>query len=121
MAAFLNALTDRTSCGLILDVYNLECDAHNHGFDIPAFLNELHTTKVRELHVARGVEHNGLLLDVHSQLIDPATIELAQQVVERSTGSAQLVVYEFMPEAVPNLGHAAIAEQFVRLRSAFGS
>ena len=55
-AGFLNALTERTGCGLILDAYNLECDAHNHGFDIPAFLSELDAPRVRELHVARGVE-----------------------------------------------------------------
>jgi len=118
-AGFLNALTDRTGCGLILDVYNLECDAHNHGFSIQAFLKELQATNVRELHVARGVEHNGLLLDVHSQLANTSTVELAQHVVRQSGGNAQVVVYEFMPEAVPGLGHDAIAEQLGRLRTAF--
>src|SRR5215510_9113714 len=96
-AGFLNALTERTGCGLILDVYNLECDAHNHGFDIPAFLNELQPRNIRELHVACGVEHNGFLLDVHSQLPRSSTIELAQHVVRQSAGNAQVVVYEFMP------------------------
>ena len=51
-AGFLNALTARTGCGLILDAYNLECDAHNHRFDIPGFLDELELGAVRELHVA---------------------------------------------------------------------
>jgi uncharacterized protein len=118
-AGFLNALTDRTGCGLILDVYNLECDAHNHGFDIPAFLNELEPTNVRELHVACGVEHDGFLLDVHSQLTRSSTVELAQRVVRQSAGSARVVVYEFMPEAVPGLGYDAIAEELGRLRAAF--
>ena len=118
-AGFLNALTNRTGCGLVLDVYNLECDAHNHKFDIPAFLSELDPTSVRELHVARGVEHNGFLLDVHSQLTHPSTIRLAQHAVERSRGSAQVVVYEFMPEAVPGLSHDAIAEELSRVRTAF--
>jgi uncharacterized protein (UPF0276 family) len=118
-AAFLNALTERTGCGLILDAYNLECDAHNHGFDIATFLNELRPTTIRELHVACGVEHNGFLLDVHSQLTRGSTIELAQDVVKRAAGNAQVVVYEFMPEAVPGLGHAAIADELRRLRAAF--
>jgi uncharacterized protein (UPF0276 family) len=118
-AGFLNALTDRTGCGLILDVYNLECDAHNHAFDIPAFLNELQSTNVRELHVACGVEHDGFLLDVHSQLPRRSTIELAQRVVRESAGRARVVVYEFMPEAVPGLGYDAIAEELGRLRAAF--
>jgi uncharacterized protein (UPF0276 family) len=118
-AQFLNALTNRTGCGLILDVYNLQCDAHNHGFDIPGFLDELQLTDVRELHVACGVEHNGFLLDVHSRLTRNSTVELAQDVVRRSEGSADVVVYEFMPEAVPGLGHDAIAEELARLRAAF--
>jgi uncharacterized protein len=120
-AGFLNALADRTGCGLIVDVYNLECDAHNYGFNIPAFLNELNPGNIRELHVACGVEHNGILLDVHSQLARNSTVELAQNVVHRSAGNAQVVVYEFMPEAVPGLGHDAIADQLGRLRAAFAN
>jgi hypothetical protein len=105
---------------LILDAYNLECDAHNHGFNIPAFLDELDTSRIREIHVARGVEDNGILLDVHSQLVAESTVELAENVIH-SSGNAKVVVYEFMPEAVPGLGHEAIAEQLLRLRTAFRS
>ena len=118
-AAFLNELTKRTGCGLILDAYNLECDAHNHGFNIPRFLDELDMTNVRELHVARGVEDNGFLLDVHSQIAASSTIRLAQDVVSQAEGNAKVVVYEFMPEAVPGLGYNAIAEQLGCLRAAF--
>jgi hypothetical protein len=32
---------------------------------------------------------------------------------------AEVLVYEFMPEAVPGLGHAAIAQELVRLRQRF--
>jgi uncharacterized protein (UPF0276 family) len=118
-AGFLNALTERTGCGLILDTYNLECDAHNHGFDIPTFLSELHAESIRELHVACGVEDNGFLLDVHSQVTRDSTVELAQLVVKQSAGNAQVVVYEFMPEAVPGLGHDTIVGELSRLRAAF--
>jgi uncharacterized protein len=119
-AGFLNTLSNRTGCGLILDVYNLQCDAHNHGFDISGFLNELQLTNVREVHVACGVEHNGFLLDVHSQLTRDSTVKLAQDVVRRSAGSTEVVVYEFMPEAVPGLGLHAISQELSRLRLAFG-
>lgn len=118
-AAFLNELTDRTGCGLILDMYNLECDAHNHGLNIPAFLDELNPANVRELHVACGVEHNGFLLDVHSQLTRESTIDLAQYAIKQLTKNAEVVVYEFMPEAVPGLGHYAIANELRRLRNRF--
>jgi uncharacterized protein (UPF0276 family) len=118
-AGFLNALADRTGCGLILDAYNLECDAHNHGFDIPAFLDELDASHVRELHVACGVEDNGFLLDVHSRVARPSTLDLAQRIVRKAGGRAQVVTYEFMPEAVAGLGHDAIADQLTELRKLF--
>ena len=104
---------------MILDVYNLECDAHNHGLNIPEFLDELNPTNVCELHVACGVEHNGFLLDVHSQLPRNSTVDLAQYAVKQVAKNTQVVVYEFMPEAVPGLGHAAIAEELRHLRARF--
>jgi uncharacterized protein len=117
-AGFLNAIAERTGCGLIVDTYNLECDAHNHGFDIAGFLGELNMSHVRELHVACGVEHNGFLLDVHSRLPRASTIGLAQQVIGRAE-NAEVLVYEFMPEAVPGLGHDAIVAELARLRAVF--
>jgi uncharacterized protein len=118
-AGFLNAVTAQTGCGLILDVYNLECDEHNHGLDIPAFLAELHGEHVRELHVACGVVKNGFMLDVHSRLTRPRTTALARAAIEKVATNAQVVVYEFMPEAVPGLGHVAIGQELSQLRQRF--
>lgn len=118
-AAFLNALTERTGCGLILDPYNLECDAHNIGFDIDAFLSELHWDSVGEMHMARGVEHNGFLLDVHSQLTRPDTMEMGQRVARHLHRSDLAIVYELMDEAIPQLGHDKIVNELHRLRTAF--
>ncbi|HEY0062917.1 MAG TPA: DUF692 family protein [Telluria sp.] len=118
-ALFLNALTGRTGCGLILDIYNLECDEHNHGLNIATFMEELNGDAVRELHVACGVMHNGFMLDVHSRLTRPRTAELAHAAIHHVATSAQVVVYEFMPEAVPGLGHAAIGQELAQLRQRF--
>lgn len=118
-AGFLNAITARTGCGLILDIYNLECDEHNHGLDIPAFLAELDGRHVRELHVACGVVHNGFMLDVHSRLTRPRTAALAHEAIGQVATGAEVVVYEFMPEAVPGLGHAAIGRELSQLRQRF--
>ena len=115
-AGFLNAITQRTGCGLLLDAYNLECDAHNHGLDLASFLGELDLAPIRELHVACGVEHRGLMLDVHSRLPRPCTIDLAERVLAHSECAAQVMVYEFMPEAVPGLGREAIAQELGQLR-----
>jgi len=117
-AEFLNALVEKTGCGLLLDVYNLECDAHNHGFDIDRFLSELDYNNVREIHVACGVEHKGFLLDIHSRRLRDSTIGLARRVVDSAEGAVEVVTYELVSEAIPVLGYELIADELERLREA---
>ena len=115
-AGFLNALVARTGCGLILDIYNLECDAHNHGFDVERFLSELDLAPVRELHLACGAEFRGFLLDAHSQVTRPSTVSLARQVIA-AAGGVEVVTFELLREAVPALGYDRIAGELARLRA----
>jgi len=118
-AGFLNTISEQTGCALLLDVYNLECDAFNQGFDIPTFLDELELKKVREIHMACGVEHHGFMLDVHSRLLRPSTVELAREVVERANGGVWTATYELLPEAIPVLGHDAVVGEVERLDAIF--
>jgi uncharacterized protein (UPF0276 family) len=115
-AGFLNELCQRTGCGLVLDVYNLECDAHNHGFDIDRFLDALDLGAVHELHVAGGTEVGGMKLDVHSREAQPSTVALA---VRAAAAAPEVwgVTYEVLPEAVPVLGHDVIVNEVTRLRT----
>lgn len=116
-AGFLNALTSRTGCGLILDAYNLECDAHNQGLDICAFLDELDLAPVRELHLAGGVQHKGFHLDIHSQPTRDTTLTIGLDIIRR-TPNLRVVTYEFLKEAVVLLGHDGICSELVRIRQA---
>jgi uncharacterized protein (UPF0276 family) len=120
-AGFLNALVERTGCGLILDAYNLECDAQNWSLDILAFLDELRLESVREVHLANGVELRGVRLDVHSRTTRESTRTLAERIVTGARGAVQAVIYELMREAVPMLGHDVIVGELRRLRSQFVS
>jgi uncharacterized protein (UPF0276 family) len=116
-AAFLNAITSRTGCGLILDAYNLECDAHNQGVCIESFLAELDLGSVRELHLAGGVQHDGFYLDIHSRRTDDATLSIGLDILRRAP-NLDVVTYEFLKEAVPLLGHEGICAELARIRQA---
>jgi uncharacterized protein (UPF0276 family) len=109
-AGFLNAITSLTGCGLILDLYNLECDAHNRGLDIHGFLAEVDLEPVRELHLAGGVTHEGFALDVHSRQIAPSTLALAGTVLA-AAANVQAVTYEYLRQSVATLGHNGIVEE----------
>jgi uncharacterized protein (UPF0276 family) len=113
-AAFLNHLAAETGCGLLLDLYNLECNAHNQDYDAADFLAELDLSPVRELHLACGTEHAGLMLDIHSRRTRDSTRALLPQVLARAPG-VQAVIYEVMPEALPVLGHQAWADEIALL------
>lgn len=116
-AGFLNAITSRTGCGLILDAYNLDCDAFNQGLDIMAFLDELDLGPVRELHLAGGVQHNGFQLDIHSDRTHDRTLALGLEIIKRAPG-LRVVTFEFLKEAVTLLGHDTICAELKRIRQA---
>jgi uncharacterized protein (UPF0276 family) len=113
-AHFLSTLGARTGCGLLLDVYNLECDAHNFGLDIEVFLGELDLARVTEIHVACGMEHRGYLLDVHSRRLRKSTVVLLERVLARCA-NVRAVTYEIMPEAVPVVGIDMIVSELEQL------
>jgi uncharacterized protein (UPF0276 family) len=106
---------ERSGCYLLLDIYNLECDVHNHELDLDAFLDELNLDSVWELHLANGVEHRTLRLDVHSELTRQSTLDIARDVVRRAP-NLRAVTYELLSQAVPVLGYTAIAEELQRIR-----
>ena len=113
-AGFLNELCHRTGCGLVLDVYNLECDAHNHSFAIEPFLASLDFGAVHELHVAGGVEDAGVKLDVHSRQAQESTLALAAG-ARAAAPDLWGATYELLPEAVPVLGYDVIVDEVQRV------
>lgn len=116
-AGFLNEVSRGTACGLVLDAYNLECDAHNQGLDVGAFLGELDLSSVIELHLAGGVRHKGFQLDVHSGQTEDRTLSLALEIIKRAP-CLRVVTYEYLKDAVGLLGHDAICTELARIRQA---
>lgn len=116
-AGFLNELAVRTGCGFLLDVYNLECDAHNNALDVDSFLGELDLSRVHEVHLAGGVEHAGYQLDVHSRVVADSTVDLAERVLASTGDGVWAVTYELLEEAVPIVGEDGIVAELSRLRS----
>ncbi len=116
-AGFLNEIVRRGGCGLLLDVYNLECDAHNGVCDAEAFLDELDLEAVREIHVACGTEDRGLRVDVHSRITRDETLALLQRVLSMAP-NVEAVIFELLGPAVPAVGYEAIAAELRRVRAA---
>ena len=84
-AAFLTELLERTDALLLLDVANLYANARNHGGDPLAFLDALPLERIAYVHVAGGVERDGLYHDTHAHPTPPAVLELVTELCSRFT------------------------------------
>lgn len=113
--AFLNELTRRTGCGLILDVNNVYVSAHNLGYDAAAYLDDLETGAVGEIHLAghqrKILTDRTLLIDDHGSPVADPVWDLYVRVLSRMGRVPTLIEWD---NAVPTLdvlaGEAARAD-----------
>jgi uncharacterized protein len=115
-AEFLNEITKQTGCGLILDMYNIYCDAYNYQFNIDAFLKELNLDSVREIHLANGSIYKDRMMDIHSNAVDDAVLQLTRDILP-NIKNLEIITFELLPEAVPTMGYQAIQNELIRIKS----
>ncbi|MEO5866387.1 MAG: DUF692 domain-containing protein [Sphingomonas sp.] len=70
---FLDAMAERTGCGLLLDVNNVFVSASNHGFDAIEYLGGVPHGRVRQIHLAGHSQGTELLIDTHDTPV-PASV-----------------------------------------------
>jgi uncharacterized protein (UPF0276 family) len=82
-AAFLTELLERTGAWLLLDLANLHANGRNHGGDPLALLDALPLERIAYVHVAGGVERDGLYHDTHAHPTPPAVLDLVAELCAR--------------------------------------
>lgn len=82
-ASFLNTLSESSACGILLDLHNLHVNFRNHGMDPYSFLDGLRLDRVLELHIAGGMEVEGMYVDAHSGPSPEPVWELLDWVLPR--------------------------------------
>jgi hypothetical protein len=96
---FLRAVTQRTGCGLLLDVNNVFVSARNHGTDALAYLGAFPLDRVGEVHLGghdETVDDAGapLLIDAHgSPVADPVWV-LYAHVIARAGARPTLIEWD---------------------------
>jgi uncharacterized protein (UPF0276 family) len=86
-AMFLTRLTERTGCGLLLDVNNLFISGANLGMDTAEWLSVVPTNVVGEIHLAGhevgGTPDEPLLLDTHGASVNASVWTLYIEALTR--------------------------------------
>jgi len=116
---FLNALSSRGGCGLLLDVHNVYVNSVNHGFDARGFIGALDLSRVVEVHIAGGSEMGGMYTDSHAGPVAGPVWELLEEVI---AGAPNLcgITFEFEDGYLPALGGGdGVLRELERARAAW--
>lgn len=85
---FLKELSQRTGCGLLLDVNNVHVSANNRGDSAEAYIDAFPVDAVMEIHLAgHSLDPQlgqGLLIDSHDAPIAPEVWRLYERLIARS-------------------------------------
>ena len=86
-AEFLAELVERTGCGLLLDVNNVQVSAHNLQYDAEAFIDTLPADSIGEIHLAghatNQVGADIVLIDDHGSRVPPVVWTLYRHAISR--------------------------------------
>ncbi len=114
---FLNRLTERTGCGLLLDLHNVYVNSRNHGFEPRAFLKDFDLTRVVEMHIAGGLSVDDVYLDAHSGPCPEAVWDLLDWILPRVPNLCG-VTFEVFATYYPQMGPERLLEELARAREA---
>jgi uncharacterized protein (UPF0276 family) len=96
---FLGEVSERTGCGLLLDVNNVFVSARNHGIEPLLYLESFPLDRVKEIHLGghdEGLDDAGapLLIDSHGSPIAKAVWALYAHVVARAGAIPTLIEWD---------------------------
>jgi uncharacterized protein (UPF0276 family) len=112
---FLNELSARTGCWLLLDLHNLYVNERNGGMKARAFLDALDLDRVIEVHVAGGGEHGGFYLDSHSGPTPRPVLELLARALGECPNLGG-VTYELVGSWYEAMGADGLERELAGLR-----
>jgi uncharacterized protein (UPF0276 family) len=88
---FLREMSERTGCGLLLDVNNIYVSATNNGLDSAAYIEGIPYQAVRQIHLAGHSQGEHLLIDTHDSPVSEAVWKLYSQVMKRAGPVASMI------------------------------
>src|SRR5262249_13881159 len=84
-AQYVTEILERTDALLLLDVENVYANARNLGGEPLRFIEQLPLERIAYVHVAGGVEREGLYHDTHAAAVPGAVLELLAALCARTT------------------------------------
>lgn len=112
---FLDELSTRSGCDLLLDLHNVYVNWRNKAVDLHRFLGSLDLSRVVEVHLAGGLTYNGVYLDAHSGSVPEDLWRIADDIVP-ACPNLRGVTFELLGSWFRKMGDEALAETLIRVR-----
>ena len=116
-AEFIAQLSQRTGCGILLDVNNLYVNGRNHGFDPRPLFDVIPLAAVEEIHLAGHLVTDDCLIDHHGDRVAPAVWALYEAALERFGAVPTLIEWDTDLPSLEVLRDEATIAQSVLERS----
>ena len=113
-ADFINELTRRTDCTILLDVTNVFNNAENNGYDAVEYIRRMPGDRIEQLHIAGGKYVDGVWLDSHNATVMEPVWDLVHEALRHTRAS--MIFLERDSDFYP---FESILDDIVRAREIF--
>lgn len=112
--AFLAAVSERSDCGLLLDLHNALANEQNGRQPVVDLIDELPLDRVTEIHLAGGFWYNDFHLDAHSGLPDDELLAHLEATLPRLP-NCRAVILEVLPEYLGAIQPEALVKSLMHI------
>jgi uncharacterized protein (UPF0276 family) len=110
---FLNALCERTGCGILLDLNNCMVNSKNLGWDPEFYINRLKPEYVGQFHLAGHSVSPDICIDTHDQPVPDEVWDLYRKAVNIFPGVPSLIEWDGQLPPLARLGEELTAARQV--------
>jgi len=111
---FINAITEKTGCYMLLDVNNVYVSAFNNDFDANTYIKNINPKRVKQIHLAGYSDEKDYLFDMHNQTIHEPVWQLYQATLEQCGPVPTLIERDDnIPPFAELAAEARKAQQFI--------
>lgn len=96
---FINAITQKTGCGVLLDINNIYVNSCNHDFDPYQYLSSINHETVKQMHLGGHQDREGIIIDTHDSPVAEPVWRLYQQALKQFGPVPTCIEWDFnVPE-----------------------
>lgn len=81
--AFIDEISKRTDCGILLDINNIYVSGINHDFDPKTYIDSMPSDQIAQIHLAGHTVKDGYLIDTHDEPVSREVWQLYRYALEK--------------------------------------